>query len=71
MERVFTNGAYDVKGQLIDHNIVGVIIKSKYPQTYAVGRKVVWPEYHCTNDKKPQFVDLRVLKLKKLKKLSK
>lgn len=58
---IWTNGAYEVDGELKDKMIIGIIVKTKYPNVYDIGAKVKFPLYHSYNDKVPQFE----LKIKK------
>ena len=57
---IFTNGAYDVLGVIVDHQLKGIIIKTKYPAQYRKFQFVFFPEYHygfsIWSDEKPQFV---------------
>ncbi len=56
---IWTNGAYDIEGDVITNNVLkGIVIKTLYPHIYKVGQLVILPYYHTEIDKKnkkPQF----------------
>jgi hypothetical protein len=58
--KIYTNGAYDVRGYMFGvwrwKKLWGVVINTKYPNVYSIGREVYFPKYHLFWDKKPQFV---------------
>ena len=57
---IFTNGAYDVLGIIIKHQLIGIVVKTKYSCMYKRFEFVTFPEYPrgygSWSDEKPQFV---------------
>ena len=60
-ERIFSNGAYEVKGYRCKNTIVGTVIKSNYPETYAIGSVVMWPDEHFKNLRKEKLIKISKL----------
>lgn len=52
---IFTNTAYDIAGITTKTRVIGLLIKSKYPEVHKPYKLVDWNLYHLPGDTNPQF----------------
>jgi hypothetical protein len=52
---IFTNTAYDIIGVTTKTRVIGLLIKSKYPEVHKPYKLMDWPLYHLPSDITPQF----------------